>query len=131
MASKKETLKEEITVMQPKDKVGKYWMNRALQSEERGQKNAEDNKKSPDFELLVDGGSKMKIVKVRHNGVYYRFQAVWNSKLNSFFSTSKYMSEGEEALAHDDMNWFREQIESRGQGSEPVDTASDDIPFGV
>jgi len=96
-----------------------------------GQARAEEDKKSPDFEVLVDGGNKMKIVKVRHKGVYYRFQAVWNPKLNSFFSTAKYMSEGEEALAHDDMNWFVEQIESREQNSAPVDTTTDDIPFVI
>jgi len=129
MASNKETLNAEVTVMQPKDKAGKYWMERALNSEARGQNRAEEAKKLPEFEVLVDGGSKMKIVKFKHNGVYYRFQCIWSPSLKSFMSTSKYMSEGEEALAHDDMNWFKKQIESRGQGSEPVDTASDDIPF--
>lgn len=131
MASNKETLKAEVTVMQPKDKAGKYWMERALNSEARGQSRAEESKKLPEFEVLVDGGDKMKIVKVRHNGVYYRFQAVWSPKLNSFFSTQKYMSEGEEALAHGDMKWFVEQIESREQDSTPVDTTPDDIPFEV
>jgi hypothetical protein len=41
------------------------------------------------------------------------------------------MSEGEEALAFDDMNWFVEQVESRGQDSAPVDTTTDDIPFVI
>ena len=46
-------------------------------------------------------------------------------------STAKYMTEGEEALAFDDMNWFKHQVESRGQDSEPVDTTTDDIPFVI
>ena len=96
-----------------------------------GQDRAEEAKALPEFEVLVDGGSRMKIVKARINGVIHRFQCVYSPNLKSFIATSKYMSEGEEALAHDDMNWFKKQIESRGQGSEPVDTASDDIPFGV
>ena len=95
------------------------------------QKRAEEAKKLPEFEVLVDGGSKMKIVKVRHNGVYYRFQCVWSPSLKTFMSTAKYMTEGEEALAFDDMNWFKHQVESRGQDSEPVDTTTDDIPFVI
>ena len=94
-----------------------------------GQDRAKEAKKLPEFEVLVDGGSKMKIVKFKHNGVYYRFQCIWSPSLKSFMSTSKYMSEGEEALAHDDMKWFVEQIESREQVSTPVETTSDDIPF--
>ena len=96
-----------------------------------GQDRAEEAKALPEFEVLVDGGSRMKIVKARINGVIHRFQCVYSPNLKSFIATSKYMSEGEEALAHDDMNWFKKQIESRGQGSAPVDTASDDIPFEV
>ena len=94
-----------------------------------GQDRAKEAKKLPEFEVLVDGGSKMKIVKFKHNGVYYRFQCIWSPSLKSFMSTSKYMSEGEEALAHDDMKWFVEQIESREQDSTPVETTSDNIPF--
>ena len=96
-----------------------------------GQDRAKEAKKLPEFEVLVDGGSKMKIVKFKHNGVYYRFQCIWSPSLKSFMSTSKYMSEGEEALAHDDMKWFVEQIESREQDSTPVDTTTDDIPSEV
>ena len=96
-----------------------------------GQDRAEEAKALPEFEVLVDGGSRMKIVKARINGVIHRFQCVYSPNLKSFIATSKYMSEGEEALAHDDMNWFKKQIESRGQDSAPVDTASDDIPFEV
>ena len=129
MATKKEQeLQEEIAVMTASRNQERA-EKEALQAST--QKRAEEAKKSPDFEVLVDGGSKMKIVKVRHNGVYYRFQAVWSPKLKSFFSTAKYMSEGDEALAFDDMKWFAEQIESRGQGSAPVDTTPDDIPFEV
>ena len=96
-----------------------------------GQDRAEEAKALPEFDVLVDGGSRMKIVKARINGVIHRFQCVYSPNLKSFIATSKYMSEGEEALAHDDMNWFKKQIESRGQDSAPVDTASDDIPFEV
>ena len=122
MASKAEQkLRDELAVMTAdRDKL-------LQRSEDR----AKEAKRLPEFEVLVDGGSKMKIVKARINGVYHRLQCVWSPSLKSFISTAKYMSEGEEALAHDDMNWFKKQIESRGQGSEPVDTASDDIPFGV
>ena len=96
-----------------------------------GQDRAEEAKALPEFEVLVDGGSRMKIVKARINGVIHRFQCVYSPNLKSFIATPKYMSEGEEALAHDEMNWFKKQIESRGQESEPVDTASDDMPFEV
>jgi len=122
MATKKEQeLQEEIAVITAdRDNLLKV-----------GQARAEEAKKLPEFEVLVDGGSKMKIVKVRHNGVYYRFQCVWSPSLKTFFSTAKYMTEGEEALAFDDMNWFVEQVESRGQDSAPVDTTTDDIPFVI
>ena len=96
-----------------------------------GQDRAEEAKALPEFEVLVDGGSRMKIVKARINGVIHRFQCVYSPNLKSFIATSKYMSEGEEALAHDDMKWFVEQIESREQDSTPVETTSDDIPFEV
>ena len=122
MATKKEQeLQEEIAVITAdRDNLLKV-----------GQARAEEAKKLPEFEVLVDGGSKMKIVKVRHNGVYYRFQCVWSPSLKTFMSTAKYMTEGEEALAFDDMNWFVEQVESRGQDSAPVDTTTDDIPFVI
>jgi len=122
MATKKEQeLQEEIAVITAdRDNLLKV-----------GQARAEEAKKLPEFEVLVDGGSKMKIVKVRHNGVYYRFQCVWSPSLKTFMSTAKYMSEGEEALAFDDMNWFKHQVESRGQDSAPVDTTTDDIPFVI
>jgi len=122
MASKAEQkLRDELAVMTAdRDKL-------LQRSEDR----AKEAKRLPEFEVLVDGGSKMKIVKARINGVYHRLQCVWSPSLKSFISTAKYMSEGEEALAHDDMNWFVNQIETRVEGSAPVDTTPDDIPFEV
>jgi len=129
MATKKEQeLQDEIAVISA-ERDSERAEKEALQAST--QKRAEEAKKLPEFEVLVDGGSKMKIVKVRHNGVYYRFQCVWSPSLKTFFSTAKYMSEGEEALAFDDMKWFVEQIELRGQSSAPVDTTTDDIPFVI
>ena len=129
MASKTEIkLREEIAVITA-DRDSERAEKEALQAST--QKRAEEAKKLPEFEVLVDGGSRMKIVKACVNGKYYRFQCIWSPTLKSFMSTSKYMSEGEEALAHDDMKWFVEQIESREQDSTPVETTSDDIPFEV
>ena len=122
MASKKEQELQEALAVMTADRD-----NILQRSEDR----AKEAKRLPEFEVLVDGGSKMKIVKARINGVYHRLQCVWSPSLKSFISTAKYMSEGEEALAHDDMNWFVNQIETRVEGSAPVDTTTDDIPFVI
>ena len=98
---------------------------------QRSEDRAKEAKRLPEFEVLVDGGSKMKIVKARINGVYHRLQCVWSPSLKSFISTAKYIPECEEALDHDDMNWFVNQIETRVEGSAPVDTTTDDIPFVI
>jgi len=130
MASKtKEELREEIAVITA-DRDSERAEKEALQAST--QKRAEEAKKLPQFEVLVDGGSRMKIVKACVNGKYYRFQCIWSPTLKSFMSTSKYMSEGDEALNHDDMNWFREQIEKRySDALDQAQATSDDIPFEV
>ena len=130
MATKKEQeLQEEIAVISA-ERDSERAEKEALQAST--QKRAEEAKKSPDFEVLVDGGSKMKIVKACVNGKYYRFQCIWSPKLKSFMSTAKYMSEGDEALNHDDMNWFREQIEQRySDALNQAQATPDDIPFAV
>ena len=122
MASKKEQELQEALAVMTADRD-----NILQRSEDR----AKEAKRLPEFEVLVDGGSKMKIVKARINGVYHRLQCVWSPSLKSFISTANYMSEVEEALAHDDMNWFVNQIETRVEGSAPVDTTTDDIPFVI